>query len=138
MIEEILKQRPMPAIPAGQAPSIAEAIAESAIRFSVPDISPVEQFCHDQSLTTAESEAVEIIVNHQSAHELDLAINKLQRIKVLAYKVAVLVLCLVGLSACGAASTSGIGPVGVSYDPSTNTWSLAGSYHPVKVIKPTK
>ena len=136
MLDEILKQRPMPAIPAGQAPTIAEAVAESAIRFASPDISPVEQFCHDQSLTTAESEAVEIIVNHNSAHELDLAINKLQRIKLLAYRVALLVLCLAGLPACVVSSAGGIGPVGVNYDPVTNTWSVSGSYQPV--IKPTK
>ena len=135
MLDEILKQRPMPAVAAAQAPTIAEAVEESAIRFAPPSITPVEQFCHDQSLTTAESEAVEIIVNHQSAHELDMAIHKLQRIKLLAYRVALLALCLVGLPCC-LSTSSGIGPVGVNYDPVTNTWSVAGSYQPV--IKPTK
>lgn len=95
MLKEIIGQnprkQPIPGALPVAAPTLAEAVAEveetqlkiDEARFKISD---VEQFTFDQGLTGPEAEAVEIICNHESASDLDIAINKLQRVKFLKYR----------------------------------------------------
>lgn len=110
-----------------QAPTLAEAVeAQEAVLKSAPN--EIEQFQYNQRLSPQEAKAVELVCTHRSAADVDAAIVALQRLRRLAYPLA-LAVALLFLPSCIAT---------VTYNPATNTMGIQADIPAGKFITPTK
>ena len=110
-----------------QAPTLAEAIeAQDAAGKSAPN--EIEQFQYNQRLSPQEAKAVELVCTHRTPADVDAAIAALQRLRRLAYPLALLA-ALLFLPSCMAT---------VTYNPATNTMGIVADVPVSKFIKVTK
>ena len=121
--------KPNPVFRNQAAPTLEEATREQdAMDASNARPSEIEQFQYNQGLTPQEARAVELICTHESAGHVAAAIAALQRLRRIAYPLALL-LALLSLPSCIAT---------VTYNPATNTMGIQADVPVSKFVKVTK
>lgn len=149
MLEAIFQQRPLPqsgtsgsqpgsehpAIP-WKPPTLAEAVAvqgavDTALAARAAGIAPPEPweiYAEAHNFGQMETEALEILTNHDSETALEIVINKIRRLALLRYGKVLAMLAILFLPGCAVDS------VGVNYDAASNTFKVSASVP----IKPSK